>query len=70
MPWPGNAANEVAVARFLDRRLGFLDIATVVEETLAGLAAPRAEGLEAILALDAAARMAAAAHAERRLLVT
>ena len=65
-----NAANEVAVARFLDRRLGFLDIATVVEETLAGLAAPRAEGLEAILALDAAARVAAAEHAERRMLVT
>ena len=65
-----NAANEVAVARFLDRRLGFLDIATVVEETLAGLAAPRAEGLEAILALDAAARVAAADHAERRMLVT
>ncbi len=65
-----NAANEVAVARFLDRRLGFLDIATVVEETLAGLAAPRAEGLEAILALDSAAREAADIHAERRMLVT
>ena len=29
-----NAANEVAVALFLDRRLGFLDIAAVVEEAL------------------------------------
>ena len=29
-----NAADEVAVAAFLDRRIGFLDIATTVEETL------------------------------------
>jgi 1-deoxy-D-xylulose-5-phosphate reductoisomerase len=29
-----NAANEVAVAAFLDQRLGFLDIAAVTEETL------------------------------------
>jgi len=29
-----NAANEVAVAAFLDRRIGFLDIARVVNETL------------------------------------
>jgi 1-deoxy-D-xylulose-5-phosphate reductoisomerase len=29
-----NAANEVAVAAFLDRRIGFLDIAATVAETL------------------------------------
>ena len=29
-----NAANEVAVAAFLDRRLGFLDIAASVDQTL------------------------------------
>jgi 1-deoxy-D-xylulose-5-phosphate reductoisomerase len=29
-----NAANEVAVAAFLDRRIGFLDIATMVVETM------------------------------------
>jgi 1-deoxy-D-xylulose-5-phosphate reductoisomerase len=29
-----NAADEVAVAAFLDRRIGFLDIARIVEETL------------------------------------
>src|SRR5262249_21350808 len=33
-----NAANEAAVALFLDRRLGFLDIAAVVEETLQAMA--------------------------------
>jgi 1-deoxy-D-xylulose-5-phosphate reductoisomerase len=32
-----NAANEIAVAAFLDGRIGFLDIAVVVEETLAAL---------------------------------
>jgi len=29
-----NAANEVAVAAFLDRKIGFLDIAATVAETL------------------------------------
>lgn len=61
-----NAANETAVALFLDRRLGFLDIATVVEETLEALAGVRAEGLDAILALDAEARAVAARQAEAR----
>ncbi|GGG22709.1 1-deoxy-D-xylulose 5-phosphate reductoisomerase [Caldovatus sediminis] len=54
-----NAANEAAVRLFLERRLGFLDIAAVVEEVLLRLGAPPAEGLEAILALDAAARQEA-----------
>lgn len=61
-----NAANETAVALFLDRRIGFLDIATVVEETLEALAGIRAEGLEAILALDAEARAVAGRQAEAR----
>ena len=39
-----NAANEVAVALFLDRRLGFLDIAAVVEETLSLLRRARRGG--------------------------
>ena len=56
-----NAANEVAVARFLDRRLGFLDIARVVEETLERLGAPPVASLGAVIDLDAAAR----AEAER-----
>jgi 1-deoxy-D-xylulose-5-phosphate reductoisomerase len=66
-----NAANEVAVARFLDRRLGFLDIARVVEAVLGQLGAPRIEGegaagLATIIALDAEARRIAEAHADRR----
>jgi 1-deoxy-D-xylulose-5-phosphate reductoisomerase len=61
-----NAANEVAVALFLARRLGFLDIAAVVEETLERLGAPRIPGLDAVLALDDAARAEAGRIAARR----
>ncbi|MGE3904954.1 MAG: 1-deoxy-D-xylulose-5-phosphate reductoisomerase, partial [Reyranellaceae bacterium] len=40
-----NAANEVAVAAFLTKRIGFLDIARSVEDTLARMAAePRIDG--------------------------
>jgi len=55
-----NAANEVAVEQFLDRRIGFLAIARTVERTLNALAreidgrAPAT--LEEVLALDGAAR--------------
>ncbi len=61
-----NAANEVAVALFLGRRLGFLDIAAVVEETMAALAGQGLDSLEAVLALDAEARSRAEAIAARR----
>lgn len=67
-----NAANEAAVALFLDRRLGFLDIAAVVEDTLAALGGGTAlngtagAALDAVLALDAEARQMAARHAARR----
>jgi 1-deoxy-D-xylulose-5-phosphate reductoisomerase len=61
-----NAANEAAVALFLDRRLGFLDIAAVVEETLEALGNPAIDGLEAVLAVDAAAREEAGRLAAKR----
>ena len=51
-----NAANEVAVQAFLDRRIGFTDIPGVIEETLARLPASADVQLEAILAVDAQAR--------------
>ncbi len=54
-----NAANEVAVEAFLARRIGFLDIARVVEAVLAQFGAPPADDLGAVLALDRAAREAA-----------
>jgi 1-deoxy-D-xylulose-5-phosphate reductoisomerase len=57
-----NAANEIAVAAFLAKKIGFLDIASVIEDTLAGLGGgglARSHSLEAILAADAEARTTA-----------
>ena len=51
-----NAANEVAVAAFLDKRIGFLDIAAIVERTLEALPDRRIDALADIYALDAEAR--------------
>ncbi|WP_374570491.1 1-deoxy-D-xylulose-5-phosphate reductoisomerase [Phenylobacterium sp.] len=59
-----NAANEVAVSAFLDRRIGFLDIAATVAETLERLDADGAldgggDALERARDADAAARRVA-----------
>lgn len=55
-----NAANEVAVAAFLDRRLPFLGIAEVVEESLDQLGAQALASLDDVYACDAEARAVAA----------
>jgi 1-deoxy-D-xylulose-5-phosphate reductoisomerase len=54
-----NAANEIAVAAYLARKIGFLDIAAIVEDVLQSLGAPPVADLEAVLALDSSARDAA-----------
>jgi 1-deoxy-D-xylulose-5-phosphate reductoisomerase len=51
-----NAANEVAVASFLAGRIGFLDIAAIVGETLNRFDPPAPASLDEVLALDAEAR--------------
>jgi 1-deoxy-D-xylulose-5-phosphate reductoisomerase len=53
-----NAANEVAVAAFLDRRIGFTDIGTVVERTMDALPSEPVDlsGLEHVLMVDRQAR--------------
>ncbi|WP_107850557.1 1-deoxy-D-xylulose-5-phosphate reductoisomerase [Oceanimonas marisflavi] len=51
-----NAANEVAVAAFLEGRLGFMAIAGINRQVAESLGATRAQALEDILALDAEAR--------------
>ena len=51
-----NAANERAVAHFLDGRLRFGDIARLVEQALAAHGTMAADSREALLAADAAAR--------------
>lgn len=54
-----NAANEVAVQAFLDRRIGFPRIAAVVADTLERTSGGAAGSLEAVLAADADARRVA-----------
>ncbi len=66
-----NAANEVAVDAFLDRRIGFLDIVTVVAEALEdgvrrGFATAAPDSVDAVFEIDAAARDSARACASRR----
>ncbi|MDA8198128.1 MAG: 1-deoxy-D-xylulose-5-phosphate reductoisomerase [Thermaerobacter sp.] len=56
-----NAANEVAVERFLAGALRFLDISDLVADVLDGQTAAPVAGLEDILAADADARAAARA---------
>lgn len=55
-----NAANEIAVEAFLHRRIGFMDIARIVEKTLHRsthcLSGRPASDLEEVMAIDAEAR--------------
>src|SRR5947208_3182359 len=55
-PCAFNAANEVAVAAFLDRRLPFLGIAAAVAETLAEVGGAPARDLDDLIEADATAR--------------
>ena len=54
-----NAANEVAVNAFLENRIRFTDIASVIEHALASVRVSDDAALESILASDALAREAA-----------
>jgi len=58
-----NAANEVAVAAFLQEKIAFLSIPALVEATLSTVAVEPAASLAVLLEADAAARR----HAERLL---
>ena len=66
-----NAANERGVAAFLDGRIGFLDIAAIVEDTLAmvngtEIAVQGDAALEAAMMVDATARIVADEAIARR----
>jgi 1-deoxy-D-xylulose-5-phosphate reductoisomerase len=56
LPCALNAADEVAVAAFLDRRLPFLGIAEVIEKVLERTPRTKFEKMEQVLAADAEAR--------------
>lgn len=60
-----NAANEIAVSAFLAGRIGFLDIAQVVEDTLLRLPALPLRSLEDVWSVDREARATAADLAAR-----
>jgi 1-deoxy-D-xylulose-5-phosphate reductoisomerase len=51
-----NAANEEAVAAFLDRRIGFLDIVRTVEEALARTSAAAPRSIAEVIDIDRSAR--------------
>ena len=55
-PCAYNAANEVAVAAFLTGKIGFLDIAAVVEDALGRVTGAPAQTLDELYAADRAAR--------------
>jgi 1-deoxy-D-xylulose-5-phosphate reductoisomerase len=55
-----NAANEIAVAAFLDHRIGFLAIADVVKAVLERYDPPAPRTIEDVLAIDTEARAVAA----------
>jgi len=65
--WPCalNAADEVAVAAFLERQISFLDIAEVVEAVLSRTAQVRIEKMDDVLAADAEARRIAKEEVRR-----
>ncbi len=60
-----NAANEVAVAAFLDGRIRFTAIGAIIEEVLGAVDATAPRDIDAVLAIDAEARAAAGARLSR-----
>ncbi len=60
-----NAANEIAVAAFLDHQIKFTDIAIINELVLSSLAANVADCLDSILEIDLKARALAHNHIKR-----
>jgi 1-deoxy-D-xylulose-5-phosphate reductoisomerase len=65
MPCALNAADEIAVAAFLERRLPFLGIAEVIESVLARTPRVRFEKMDDVLAADAEARRTAKEEVQR-----
>ncbi|TQV86639.1 1-deoxy-D-xylulose-5-phosphate reductoisomerase [Aliikangiella coralliicola] len=64
-----NAANETAVAAFLDGKIAFTDIAKVIEMTLSNTTLVTADSLEKVLAADGEARRVAIDIIEKGVIV-
>jgi 1-deoxy-D-xylulose-5-phosphate reductoisomerase len=54
-----NAADEVAVAAFLEERIGFDEIPRIIEETMSATPTGHLESIEKVLMLDTEARLLA-----------
>ena len=61
-----NAANEVAVAGFLNGQTGFLNISAIVEETLSHIPQSTPATLEDVMAIDTMARRIAGEYLQKR----
>jgi len=59
-----NAADEVAVAAFLDNHIRFTDIPKVIERVLAETRSRECESIKEVLLVDAEARHTAGRHVE------
>ena len=62
-----NAADEVAVAAFLKREIGFAEIPRVIERTISETSDRRPESIEEVLAVDAQSREIARLNLSRQL---
>jgi 1-deoxy-D-xylulose-5-phosphate reductoisomerase len=61
-----NAADEVAVAAFLERRIGFDDIPRIIEQVMTATPAAHLESIHKVLVLDTEARLLASEMVEQR----
>ena len=61
-----NAANEIAVAAFLDNKIRFLDIPEVIKETMAAIPHTALSDLNSVLEIDQRARLDAQLRVESR----
>jgi len=60
-----NAANEVAVQAFLEQRIAFTDIATVIHRTLDSVAPPPPRSVAEVVEIDTQARRSAQSLVQR-----
>jgi 1-deoxy-D-xylulose-5-phosphate reductoisomerase len=61
-----NAADEVAVAAFLEEQVGFEEIPRIIEEAMVATPASHLESIQQVLALDAEARLLAREMVQKR----
>jgi 1-deoxy-D-xylulose-5-phosphate reductoisomerase len=54
-----NAADEIAVAAFLEERIGFEEIPRIIEDVMGATPAGHLESIHKVLSLDTAARLLA-----------